>query len=401
MKWDKMKLVILSNQSFDWLKIIKDIILFRDGIDRGNLLAISAILLGLLIPIAIFLVEDAKGDTYNFERSVIFTEVIKKRDILWTIILLSIPLLFKIALVIPLYVMGLILYYMIVKRCLRWINIDGKTNEDENNNVIRYSYLKKLDNLNEQIYIWEKIWGDSAYRKTLDKEKLMERFLEFYKNNYIIIHYEKKDKKPLIKARKYEKKSDSMTEFEEIKMINLRKYTDINRKLENILSILQKNENNFRILFKLIVDRITGLESVKVDDTKNTYKNIIVEKLEIERTILKKNLLFLANDQNKIFDWDLVLDLVQVATFINGLEDKEQDLFIGENITSFEKIPWEALINIISKQREEIVSSISNTNFNKVVEKATQTQSEIMDLGHKSSVGDRINDLIGDDPFFN
>lgn len=78
MKWDKMKLVILSNQSFDWLKIIKDIILFRDGIDRGNLLAISAILLGLLIPIAIFLVEDAKGDTYNFERSVIFTEVIKK-----------------------------------------------------------------------------------------------------------------------------------------------------------------------------------------------------------------------------------------------------------------------------------------------------------------------------------
>ena len=93
--------------------------------------------------------------------------------------------------------------------------------------------------------------------------------------------------------------------------------------------------------------------------------------------------------------------MVQVATFINGLEDKEQDLFIGENITSFEKIPWEALINIISKQREEIVSSISNTNFNKVVEKATQTQSEIMDLGHKSSVGDRINDLIGDDPFFN
>ncbi|WP_353891786.1 hypothetical protein ABVR74_03245 [Lactococcus lactis subsp. lactis] len=395
-----MILAVLSNRSFDWVKMIKSIILFKDGIDRGNLLAISAILLGLLIPIAIFLVEDAKGDNYNFERSVIFTEIIKKRDILWTILLLTFPLLSKSIFVILLYFLGLILYYQVVKRCLMWINIDGKTNEDDKNNEIRYSYLKRLDNLNEQIYIWEKIWGDTAYRKTLDKEKLMGSFLEFYKNNYIIIHYEKKDKKLLIKARKYEKKSDSMTEFEEIKMINLRKYTDINRKIENILLILQKNEDNFRILFTLIVDRITGLESVMMDDTMNAYKNIIAEKLEIERTILKKNLLFLANNQNKIFDWDLVLDLVQIASFINGLEGKEQDLFVGENITSFEKIPWEALIEIISKQREELVSSLSNFNFDKVVEKATQTQSEIMNLGRKSKVGDRINALIGDDPFF-
>ncbi|MDG6146391.1 hypothetical protein NF717_12175, partial [Lactococcus formosensis] len=78
----------------DWIKLIKNIVFFRDGIDRGNLLAVSAILLGLLIPIAIFLVEKAEGDTYNFERSVIFTEVIKKRDILWTVLLLSFPLLF-------------------------------------------------------------------------------------------------------------------------------------------------------------------------------------------------------------------------------------------------------------------------------------------------------------------
>lgn len=395
-----MILAVLSNRSFNWVQMIKCIILFKDGIDRGNLLAISAILLGLLIPIAIFLVEDAKGDTYNFERSVIFTEVIKKRDILWTILLLNFPLLFKSILVIPLYILGLILYYKIVKRCLHWINIDGKANEDESNNEIRYSYLKKLDSLNEQTYIWGKIWGDSTYQKTFAKEKLIENFFDFYKSNYVIIHYERKNKKIFYKAKKYKKKSDSMTEFEDIKMIKLRKYTDINRKIENILLLIQKDKENFRLLFLLIIDRLCGLESVIRDDATNTFKYVLVEKLEIERNVLKKCLLFLADDSEKIFEWDLVLDLGQISSFINGLEGEDKDLFIGENATSLEKIPWEKIINEISKQREEIVDSISGLNYDKILQKATPTQDEIMELGRKSSVGKEINDLIGGDPFF-
>lgn len=393
-----MKLV--EYQDFDWIEIIKDIILFRDGIDRGNLIAISAILLGLLIPIAIFLVEEAKGDTYNFERSVIFTEVIKKRDILWTILLLSFPLLFNSAFVIPLYIIGLTIYYKIVIRCLRWINIDGKTNEDESNNEVRYSYLKKIDSFDDQIFIWGKIWGDTNYRKRFEEEKLMKDFLDFYKDNYIIIHYERKDKKIFYKAKKFEKNSDSMTEYEEIKTIKLRRYTDINAKLENILLLIQEDEENFKILFQLILGRLDSIETIEFDDDVVTYKYNLVNSMEIERTILKKYLWFLANNQEKIFDWNLVLDLVSIAAIINGLEGEDKDLFIGENRVSFEKIPWEKIIGEVSKQRQEVADSISNLNFKKLFENATRTQSEIMESGRKSNVGKEINDLIGDDPFF-
>ncbi|MDG6142038.1 hypothetical protein NGA84_01580 [Lactococcus formosensis] len=396
-----MKLVELSNQSFDWIKLIKNIVFFRDGIDRGNLLAVSAILLGLLIPIAIFLVEKAEGDTYNFERSVIFTEVIKKRDILWTVLLLSFPLLFNSALVIPLYIIGLTVYYKIVIRCLRWINIDGKTNEDESNNEVRYSYLKKIDSFDDQIFIWGKIWGDTNYRKRFEEEKLMKDFLDFYKDNYIIIHYERKDKKIFYKAKKFEKTSDSMTESEEIKMIKLRKYTDINAKLENILLLIQKDKENFKLLFQLILDKLDNMQKIKFDNNDVvTYEYKLINNLEIERTILKKCLLFLANNQEKIFEWDLDLYLASIASIINGLEGDEKDLFIGENRISFEKIPWKKIIDDISKQRQGVIDSLSNLDFDKVLRSATRTQSETMELGRESNVGEEINALIKDDPFF-
>jgi hypothetical protein len=228
----------------------------------------------------------------------------------------------------------------------------------------------------------------------------MKDFLDFYKSNYVIIHYERKDKKIFYKAKKFEKNSNSMTEYEEIKMRKLRRYTDINAKLENILLLIQEDKENFKLLFQLILDRLSSIETIEFDNDAVTYKYNLVNNLEIERTILKKCLLFLANNQEKIFEWDLVSELGLIAAIIDGLEGEDKNLFIGENRISFEKIPWKKIINEISKQRKGVVDSLSNLDFDKVLIKATRTQSEIRELGRKSSVGKEINNLIGDDPYF-
>lgn len=47
-----------------------------DNVDKNILISSSSILLGLLFPLAIFLVEEVKNENFKFDRIIIFTQII-------------------------------------------------------------------------------------------------------------------------------------------------------------------------------------------------------------------------------------------------------------------------------------------------------------------------------------
>ena len=155
-----------------------------------GLIATSSILVGLLIPIAILLLENSSNlidQSFKWDKLVIFSQVIKIRSIILGLTFITFPLILNdktkniFPIILALYVIGLYFMFSLLKNAYYWII--SKENEKESyRNSKRYQYLNSMTgNTANQITIWNTIWGDAEQRIGLDELKLLKIFLNTVK----------------------------------------------------------------------------------------------------------------------------------------------------------------------------------------------------------------------------
>ncbi|EPF4499200.1 hypothetical protein R6K68_04910 [Enterococcus faecium] len=160
-----------------------------DYITIEGLIATSSILVGLLIPIAILLLENSGNlidQSFKWDKLVIFSQVVKIRSIIFGLTFITFPLILKaktniLPIILILYVIGLSFMFSLLKNAYYWII--SKENEKESyRNSKRYQYLNSMTgNIANQITIWDTIWGDAKQRAGLDELKLLEIYFKHCK----------------------------------------------------------------------------------------------------------------------------------------------------------------------------------------------------------------------------
>lgn len=153
-------------------------------------MAISSIIVGLLIPVAILLIENNGNSndlSFKWDKMVIFSQVIKIRVILWGLALITLPLVLEknkhvFPLIIIAYSIGFIAMFSLLKNAYYWII----SKEDENGayrNIKRYEFLNSLSgDIVNQIIVWDTIWGDHKQKIGLDELDLLKIFFKHCKD---------------------------------------------------------------------------------------------------------------------------------------------------------------------------------------------------------------------------
>lgn len=167
---------------------------FLKLIDSGNLLTISAILVGLLIPLAFFLLEKDE-DSPSWDRAVILSEILKVKRLVISIVFMSFPPLFwklpiKIFLL-SVWLVGIYLLFQIMKNSFCWIDFAqnnrkqfflGFQSKSEKNFRFqkRVDYLKNIKDASDLTSIWSLILlsGESNEFQPLQDNDFLNVYLE-------------------------------------------------------------------------------------------------------------------------------------------------------------------------------------------------------------------------------
>lgn len=161
--------------------------------DSEVILGITSILIGLLIPIAIFMVEDSKEASFPFDRSIIFSKVINVKELGIAILLFCLSPLFKNGVGSFLFLIAIFLYIKVMSPCLKWINVIGNVNNNLENDgnhksKLRLEFLNELKNYQDALFIWNYIWDNPKARKYFEAGNLIEKFIIFYNKHYSSIY---------------------------------------------------------------------------------------------------------------------------------------------------------------------------------------------------------------------
>lgn len=160
---------------------------FFRKISLDGIISVSAAIIALLIPIAILLIENngnTKDNSFDWDKMVIFSEIIDARKTIAALMLITIPLIFwEFEIVKPviaiLYLIGVIMMGYFLKNCYSWI-ISRKKNGKNFRNIKRQNFLDKLEK-EDQFDTWKVIWGTENQRLDMDEVELLEKFIEQYK----------------------------------------------------------------------------------------------------------------------------------------------------------------------------------------------------------------------------
>ncbi|MHA6124324.1 hypothetical protein [Enterococcus mundtii] len=154
-----------------------------------GLLATSASILALLIPLAILLIENngnAKDQSFSWDKMVIFSQVMEVKKTVLGLIFITIPLIFwEVNILRPvilfIYIVGIFFMSKLLKDSYDWITSKYKENEYFRNEK-RFKYLDDLKD-DQTIYdTWKLIWETEEQRIGLDETKLIKKFFVTYKN---------------------------------------------------------------------------------------------------------------------------------------------------------------------------------------------------------------------------
>lgn len=99
------------------------------NLSLDGIISISSAVIALLIPIAIFLIENngnSKDNSFEWDKMVIFSEVISARATLMALILITVPLMFwefknSRIVIMGLYLIGIVLMGNFLANCYNWI----------------------------------------------------------------------------------------------------------------------------------------------------------------------------------------------------------------------------------------------------------------------------------------
>ncbi|EHH1631181.1 hypothetical protein J7G10_002633, partial [Enterococcus faecalis] len=181
----KIKIVNDNTKKGENMKII-------DSLSLDALIAVSAAMLTLLIPVAIFLIEGTSNDnedSFAWNRMVIFSQIIKPKSTYFSMILITVPLIFwnssntlcKI-IILLLIVLGNVIMFSILKSSYFWIISKNQKNKNFRERV-RLKFLNELSENKEmstksKVETWQTIW--KSKKVDMDSCELIEAFKNFY-----------------------------------------------------------------------------------------------------------------------------------------------------------------------------------------------------------------------------
>lgn len=212
-------------------------------INLDGLMAMSSIIVGLLIPVAILLIENNGNSndlSFKWDKMVIFSQVIKIRTILWGLGLITLPLVLAkniqiLPLVIFFYIIGFVVMFSLLKNAYYWI-ISKEDGSGAYRNTKRYDFLNNLSgDIVNQIIVWNTIWGDRKQRIGLEESKLLPIFFKHYK--------EAENSKKFELLNTYLRDFDENTCF----VVTSQNYDTIQKYIFTELSELLKKSSNYDV----------------------------------------------------------------------------------------------------------------------------------------------------------
>nr|DAW27128.1 MAG TPA: hypothetical protein [Caudoviricetes sp.] len=345
-----------------------------NNLNKDILMGISAILVSLLLPLAIFLVEDARSANFVFERAVIFNRVIKPKKLGASIACLTFPLLFPNNFALPFYILGLILYWKVIARILKWMNLKGSAkaeidSQDSYRNNERIDYLNDTDSFDEAIVIWEYLWKKRENRKDFNERMLVENFIAFYTRYYV--ESEKVSGNPKIDY--------GIHQIQE------------KERMDEVLSEMIKSPYSFKYTFDKAMSKIMIDGSLKID--KESYFFILKKCLErmIEIQML--------GDERSL-EKTMSLIIASLMDKINGLNEEEKYLFIGKFVDELSNVDLEKCLEI-SKEYHENLAGLSNLVKFSTEHFKYKDDDELREIGKKSDLSKEISNLLSKYPELN
>ncbi|MEQ6111492.1 hypothetical protein [Enterococcus faecalis] len=165
-----------------------------DSLSLDALIAVSAAMLTLLIPVAIFLIEgtgrsDENEDSFYWDKMVIFSQVIKPKLTYFSLLLITVPLIFWNSsntpckfIILILIVFGNVIMFSILKSSYSWL-ISKNLKKGSFREHKRLEFLTKLSKNTEmssesKVETWETIW--QANKIDMNSSKLIEVFISYY-----------------------------------------------------------------------------------------------------------------------------------------------------------------------------------------------------------------------------
>lgn len=342
-----------------------------DKIDKNILISISGVLLGLLFPLAIFLVEDVKNEDFRFDRTIIFTQVIQPLKMSLSIIFLTFSLVFPLRYSIYIYGIGFYLYINTIIRFMKWVNIKGIPNEELNSpssykNILRINYLNGLKTFDESFSVWSYLWQHPDNRKDLNEEMLVKNFVKFYERNYF---------ESRIYGLPPEKWAGSVRNRAN------------KERLDTIIDEIIDDEKCLRILYQYVWDEIIDGNTLKREKEALIFiygKCIAkINSIKIEET----------NDSFRRF---IYLNMSLLIKTISDFNDDDKYYFIGKFKEDLEQINFEKALADYCAQFN-VISPIDF--YNKIYKHLRyKSNEEIIQEGKDSFMSQRITDLLAKYP---
>ncbi|KST44468.1 hypothetical protein [Enterococcus durans] len=276
--------------------------------DSGFLWNITSTVLALFIPIATFLFENENA--VDWDKMVVFDQVIKIKKLSFGLILLTLPLLFyqknsasnefyrKLnCIVLLLYVIGISLSILSLVRCYFWIINKRTYSKNNSSETVKYRtecrkrYISNLSK-NEAVQkeIWSLIWNSVDQHGEIEEIDLMDMYIDQCEEN-----------------KDYEKKLEFMSIF--FTSIDMNKFDEI---------------NTYNTIDYDVYERLSKFIYSEIKCVYLEGKNIDIKKVNDFFDIYTKNSIFNWNSSNRYNQF--------LSQFLEELSGEEYRLFLNNNI---------------------------------------------------------------------
>lgn len=343
-----------------------------EGVNKEILLGISAILFSLLLPLTIFLVEDAKNKNFIFDRAVIMTKIIKPKVLALSIICLTFSLLLPKSFFIIFYIVGLILYCFVLIGIFKWMNLKGRVSEeiDLNDNFksqARLNYIENIKEFSDSIQVWNNLWRDKNNRKDFDERILIKNFIKFYNDNYVESENILGRPGPKVAISKIRNKEE----------------------MDEILDEIINYPKTLKMLINSISDKI-----LKGDKFLKENKSYIF----IYKKCLNKFIELQAFENEERLEKNISLHVAIFLKEISYLNEEDKYLILGIFKEELISIDFErCLTHVIEySDNKKAINNISD-----IIEKhyKYKDEKELAELGRSSGLSSKIEELLHKYPF--
>lgn len=147
------------------------------------LTAMAALMVAILIPVAIFMIDNKNESGFAWDKAVILSKILKAPNILIAALLLTLPLVFwnidlpLKPLILGVFVTGVFILITSLVRAYIWLKVTENKPLETYRTKKRLEYLKTLKHSDKEA-IWSMTWSDNQGRALIDDKRLVPYFIQ-------------------------------------------------------------------------------------------------------------------------------------------------------------------------------------------------------------------------------